>query len=227
MLLEQRPSAQTHAKGLQGSQSGTDPHRRTRTDGPAPVLRLPLSWRQWFPKEPLRGLFAAQAPHSSPCLFKHSRRPPGGFVEAPASTISRQMGGLVSAGSAAGRGSEEAAAPGPGHRLRQMDCLPGHPRAGSGGGPAAPPGALKQRPGLCPSFPQRGPPCLGTGTQPQPLPAPKYTKLLLHTAPVPPDTATPPTNTQCRHLHKHVVTPPTDTFLTLNCPVSHTAQTRT
>lgn len=31
-------------------------------------------------------------------------------------------------------GSEEVAAPGPGHRLRQMDCLSGHPRTGPGGG---------------------------------------------------------------------------------------------
>lgn len=37
-------------------------------------------------------------------------------------------------------GSEEAAAPGPGHRLRQMDCLSGHPRRGPGGGQAPPGG---------------------------------------------------------------------------------------
>lgn len=153
MLLEQRPSAQTHAKGLQGSQLGTDPHRCTRTDRPAPVLPLPLSWRQWFSKEPARGPFAVQFPHSQPMALQTHLTP------------SRQLcgGSCLNHLKADGwariccrpPGSEEVAAPGPGHRLRQMDCFPGHPHTGSGGGPAAPRWALKQSPGLWPSFPQR------------------------------------------------------------------------
>lgn len=145
MLFEQRPSSQTHVKGLRGSQLGTDPHSHTRTDRPAPVLPLPLLASVVCKGASMRTVCCA-VPHSQPM---------------PLQTVmpSRQLCGGSCLDHLKADGwaricchppGSEAAAPGPGHRLRQMDCLSGHPHMESGSGQAPSVGLLAGSPPLGP-----------------------------------------------------------------------------
>lgn len=130
MLPEQRPSAQTLLKGPK-AHSWALTH--TRTGVPAPGLPLPLSWRQWFSKEPPPGLFAVQSPHplsrSSSNTVMPSRQLCGGSL-----LDHLKADGWAGSCGRIPRREEAALLLRPGHRLRQMDCLSPYLRRGSESG---------------------------------------------------------------------------------------------
>lgn len=123
-------------EGLQGSQLGTDPHSHTRTDRPAPSSLFLSPGVSGFQRSLHEDCLLCRVPpraaHASSDTVMPSRQLRGG------SCLDHLKPGGWARICCHPPGSKEAAAPGPGHRLRQMDCLSGHPRTGPGGGQAPP-----------------------------------------------------------------------------------------